>query len=116
MGTSAAQDYRAAEVLRKLAGARGPWRGRIYGASSPTPADYGRSLVTRTLRVMQRISGFLRAASPNRYCNDCLAMSLGLDKEAVRRETVHLIETNGVEAAQGACTLCGGTKAVVTAR
>ena len=77
---------------------------------------YRRSLVTRTLRVMQRISGFLRAASPNRYCNDCLAMSLGLDKEAVRRETVHLIETNGVQAAQGACTLCGGTKAVVTAR
>jgi hypothetical protein len=43
-------------------------------------------------------------------------MSLGLDKEAVRRETVHLIETNGVKATEGACTLCGGTKAVVTAR
>jgi len=63
-----------------------------------------------------RISGFLRAASPNGYCNDCLAMSLGLDREAVRKETARVIETDGVRAVQGACILCGGTKIVVTAR
>jgi hypothetical protein len=64
---------------------------------------------------MHRIARFLRSASPNLYCHDCLAQSLGLDREMVRRETVRVIETDGVKPAQGACTMCGSAKSLVTA-
>jgi hypothetical protein len=64
---------------------------------------------------MHRIARFLHAASPNLYCHDCLAVSLGLDGDSVRRETVRVIETDGVKAVRSACTMCGGTKTVVTA-
>jgi hypothetical protein len=64
---------------------------------------------------MHHIARFLRATSPNLYCHDCLAVSLGLDGDSVRRETVRVIETDGVKVVRSACTMCGGAKTVVTA-
>jgi hypothetical protein len=64
---------------------------------------------------MHRITRFLQVASPNRYCHDCLARSLGLDGEAVRHETVRLVETDGVKAGRGACSVCGREKTVIAA-
>jgi hypothetical protein len=64
---------------------------------------------------MHRITRFLRAARPNLYCHDCLAESLGLDSEVVRHDTLRLVETDGVKAEQGACTLCGREKTVIAA-
>ena len=64
---------------------------------------------------MHRITRFLRAASPNQYCHDCLAWSLGLDGKAVRHETARLVETDGVKAGQGACSVCGREKTVIAA-
>jgi hypothetical protein len=64
---------------------------------------------------MHRILRFLRAASPNLYCRDCLARSLGIDRETVRHETVRLVKTDRVKAARSACSMCGGAKTVLTA-
>jgi hypothetical protein len=64
---------------------------------------------------MHRITRFLRAASPNLYCHDCLARSLGIDRETVRHETVRLVKTEGVNAGRGACSVCGREKTVIAA-
>ena len=65
---------------------------------------------------MHRITRFLRAARPNLYCHNCLARSLGIDRETVRHETVRLVKkTDGVKAVRSACSICGGAKTVVTA-
>jgi hypothetical protein len=64
---------------------------------------------------MHRILRFLRAASPNLYCHDCLARSLGIDRETVRHETVRFVKTDGVKAVRSACSICRGAKTVVTA-
>ena len=55
-----------------------------------------RSPSSRAARGMHRIAGFLRAASPNLYCNECLALALGIDRESAQHETVRLTKRDGV--------------------
>jgi hypothetical protein len=64
---------------------------------------------------MHRITRFLRSVRPNLYCHDCLARSLGLDRDSVRRETLRLVETDGIKTVRRACTMCGSAKNVVSA-
>ena len=62
-----------------------------------------------------RISTFLRNASPNAYCDQCLSTALGVDRKVVARETALLVKEEGFSRSRDVCTLCGTTESVITA-
>jgi hypothetical protein len=66
--------------------------------------------------MLARIDTFLRNASPNAYCDACLATALGLDRRVVARETALLAKEDRFTRSRDVCTLCGVPEPVIAAR
>ncbi len=70
------------------------------------------------MSLPERVTAFLTAQRPNRFCDDCIAESLELirRKEAtkdVHRATIALGTTDSFRRALGVCSICGKEKKVI---
>ncbi len=68
--------------------------------------------------MSDRVSAFLTAQRPSRFCDDCIVESLELIqkhqvKPKVREAASALATTDGFHRALGVCSMCGKEKKVI---
>ncbi len=64
--------------------------------------------------VSERVSAFLTAQRPSRFCDDCIAKSLELSRRhEIQRITNALGTTDSFHRALGICSMCGKEKKVI---
>ncbi len=60
-----------------------------------------------------RVSAFLTAQRSSRFCDDCIAESLELNRGDARKGSRALMTTDGFHRALGVCSMCGKEKRVI---
>ncbi len=66
------------------------------------------------MSVSERVSAFLTAQRPSRFCDDCIAESLEvIGKAEVQKTTMALETTDSFHRAPGFCSMCGKEKSVI---
>ncbi len=63
--------------------------------------------------MSERVSAFLTAQRPSRFCDDCIAESLELDRHDVQKGSSALATTDSFHRALGVCSMCGKEKKVM---
>jgi hypothetical protein len=66
------------------------------------------------MSMSDRVSAFLTAQRPSRFCVDCIAESLDLSRTSeVQKATNVLGTTDSFHRALGVCSMCGKDKKVI---
>ncbi len=66
------------------------------------------------MSIPERVSAFLTAQRPNRFCDDCIAESLEfIWRQEVQQATSALGTTDSFHRALGVCSICGKEKQVI---
>ncbi len=66
------------------------------------------------MSMPERVSTFLNAQRPNRFCDDCIAESLELRQRQEAQKGSHaLATTDSFHRALGICSMCGKKKKVI---
>ncbi len=65
------------------------------------------------MSIRDRVSAFLTAQRLSRFCDDCIAESLELDRDDVRRGSSALETTDSFHRAWGICSMCGKAMQVI---
>ncbi len=60
-----------------------------------------------------RVSAFLTAQRPSRFCDDCIGESLELKREDARKGSSALETTDSFRRWLGICSMCGKEKTVI---
>ncbi len=65
------------------------------------------------MSLPDRVSAFLTAQRPSRFCDDCIGESLELNRNDVRKGSIALETTGSFHRALGICSMCGKEKTVI---
>ncbi len=65
------------------------------------------------MSMSDRVIAFLTAQRPSRFCDDCIAESVELNRPDVRKANKALATTDGFHRALGICSMCGKEKTVI---
>ncbi len=65
------------------------------------------------MSILDRVNAFLTARRPSRFCDDCIAESLELNRPNVRKGSSALETTDSFHRALGVCSMCGKEKTVI---
>ncbi len=65
------------------------------------------------MSVSERVSAFLTAQRPSRFCDDCMAESLELSRHDVQKGSSALETTDSFHRAWGICSMCEKGKKVI---
>ncbi len=63
--------------------------------------------------MSDRVSAFLTAQRPSRFCDDCIAESLELGRHEVQKGSSALETMDSFHRALGVCSMCGKEKKVM---
>ncbi len=63
--------------------------------------------------MSDRVSAFLTAQRPSRFCDDCIAESLELGRHDVQKGISKLETMGSFHRALGVCSMCGKEKKVI---
>ncbi len=63
--------------------------------------------------MSDRVNAFLTAQRPSRFCDDCIAESLELNRGDARKGSRALMTTDSFHRALGICSMCGKKKTVI---
>ncbi len=63
--------------------------------------------------MSDRVSAFLTAQRPSRFCDDCIGESLELPRDDVRKGSSALETMDSFHRALGVCSMCGKEKTVI---
>ena len=70
----------------------------------------------KRMKVPERVAQFLKDKQPARYCDDCLADQLELERrQQAQQATAALAAGSGFLREKGRCSLCGKTAKLVSA-
>ncbi|WP_239025788.1 hypothetical protein [Sphingomonas paeninsulae] len=70
-----------------------------------------------TMAVLDDVERFVVRLSPEPVCDDCIAEKLDLSvRQHANHKTRELAGSNGFERRKDVCSLCGGTKLVISRR
>jgi len=62
--------------------------------------------------MSDRVNAFLTAQRPSRFCDDCIAESLELNRPDVQKGSSALATTDSFRRWLGICSMCGKEKTV----
>ena len=65
------------------------------------------------MSIPDRVNAFLTAQRPSQFCDDCIAESLELNRDDVRKGSSALETTDGFHRALGVCSMYGKEKKVI---
>ncbi len=65
------------------------------------------------MSMPERVSTFLTAQRPSRFCDDCIAESVELNRPDVAKASKAMATTDGFHRALGICSMCGKEKTVI---
>lgn len=69
------------------------------------------------MTVLDDVERFVTRLSPELVCDDCIAEKLNLSvRQHANHKTRELAGSNGFERRKDVCSLCGGTKLVISRR
>ncbi|AYJ85441.1 hypothetical protein D3Y57_01815 (plasmid) [Sphingomonas paeninsulae] len=69
------------------------------------------------MAVLDDVERFVVRLSPEPVCDDCIAEKLDLSvRQHANHKTRELAGSNGFERRKDVCSLCGGTKLVISRR
>jgi hypothetical protein len=63
--------------------------------------------------MSDRVSAFLTAQRPSRFCGDCISESIELNRSDVHKSSSALATTDRFHRALGICSMCGKKKTVI---
>ncbi len=63
--------------------------------------------------MSDRVIAFLTAQRPSRFCDDCIAESVELNRPDVAKASKAMATTDGFHRALGICSMCGKEKNVI---
>ncbi len=65
------------------------------------------------MSILDRVNAFLTARRPSRFCDDCIAESLELNRPDAWKGSSALATTDSFHRALGICSMCGKKKKVI---